>query len=106
MALCSPSKLGNKFFRINVKIRSDESQLSQCQRDYSKLLIYLLQSLWSGVYLRWVVDQSVTKETWNSIADLKQKEKEMKREALKLRKQLIEMDKALSLQLNNSVTPT
>lgn len=47
------------------------------------------------MFLRWVVDQSPTKDTWSTITDLKEREREMKREAIKLRKQLLDMEKAI-----------
>jgi hypothetical protein len=56
---------------------------------------YNSQMLWSGLFLRWVIDERPTKETWLSISEMKEKEKELKRQALKLRKQLIDMEKAL-----------
>jgi len=58
-------------------------------------------TLWSGMFLRWVVDQSPTKDTWATISDLKEREWEMKREAIKLRKQLLDMEKALIAKRNS-----
>lgn len=52
-------------------------------------------SLWSGLFLQWVVDQSSTIKSWSAISEMKDKEKELKRQALKLRKQLIELEKQL-----------
>jgi myotubularin-related protein 9 len=57
-----------------------------------------IQGLWNGMYLRWIVDQSSTKETWTAIADLKENERELKKEAIRLRKYLLEMHQAKSNQ--------
>jgi len=43
------------------------------------------------MYLRWVVDQSSTKEIWTKISELKENERELKKEAVKLRKYLLEL---------------
>jgi len=45
------------------------------------------------MYLQWVIDQSATKYTWKTIAELREKENDLKRQALKLRKQLVELHK-------------
>lgn len=47
------------------------------------------------MFLRWVVDQSPSKDTWSTITELKEREREMKRDAIRLRKQLLEMEKAV-----------
>ncbi|CAL8144055.1 unnamed protein product [Orchesella dallaii] len=63
-------------------------------------------TLWSGMFLRWVVDQSPTKDTWSTITELKEKEREMKREAIKLRKQLLDMEKAIIAKRASESTTT
>jgi len=56
--------------------------------------------LWSGLFLRWVVDQSPTTDTWLAISEMREKEKELKRQAIRLRRQLIEMEKVLTKNLS------
>jgi myotubularin-related protein 9 len=63
-------------------------------------------SLWSGLFLRWVVDQKPTEETWKAIAEMKEKEKELKKQAIKLRKQLMDMEKALNSKMSASSPST
>lgn len=43
------------------------------------------------MYLRWVIDQSPHRESWNTVAELKEKERELKKEAIRLRKYLLEL---------------
>ncbi|OXA56682.1 myotubularin-related protein 9 isoform X2 [Folsomia candida] len=47
--------------------------------------------LWNGMYLKGIIDQSSMKKTWNTIAELKENEKELKKEAIKLRKYLLDL---------------
>lgn len=55
-------------------------------------------TLWSGLYLQWVVDQSSTQITWTAIGEMKEKEKELKRQAIRLRKQLLDLEKFVQLK--------
>jgi len=54
------------------------------------------------MYLRWILDQSPTKETWTTIAELKDKEREFKREAIRLRKYLLELHQTHDAQVKLS----
>ena len=63
----------------------------------SFIITLVLQRLWSGLFLRWVIDQTPSKETWLAISEMKEKEKELKRQAIKLRKQLIELEKNVNI---------
>lgn len=47
--------------------------------------------MWNGLYLKWIIDQSSTKEQWNTISELKEKEKELKKEAIRLRKHVLDL---------------
>ena len=42
--------------------------------------------LWNGLYLRWVLDQKPQLEAWNTIAEIREKEKELQSRAGKLRR--------------------
>lgn len=55
----------------------------------------LPQILWSGLYLRWVVDQTPNEKVWAEMGSMKEKEVELKRKAMKLRKELIDLEKAV-----------
>lgn len=50
-------------------------------------------TLWSELFLRWVVDQSEQREAWRSIAALKERDKELRLKAGRLRRQLIDLEK-------------
>jgi len=47
--------------------------------------------LWSGLYLRWVVQQTNYEKAWNRFAEIKVKEKELKLKATRLRRKLIDL---------------
>ncbi|XP_054167367.1 myotubularin-related protein 9-like [Oppia nitens] len=47
--------------------------------------------LWSGLYLRWVVDQTANEKACNRFAEIKAKEKELKAKATQLRRKLIDL---------------
>jgi len=51
--------------------------------------------LWSGLYLRWVVDQSQNEKVWEEMSMMKEKETELRRTAIKLRKEVLELEKIL-----------
>ncbi|CAH1403312.1 unnamed protein product [Nezara viridula] len=53
-------------------------------------------NLWSGMYLRWIIDQKPDQEMWNAIVKLKDKEKELRGEAGRLRRQVEESNHAHS----------
>lgn len=46
--------------------------------------------LWSGVYLRWIIDQTPDREMWEGISKVKEREKELRLEAGRLRRQVEE----------------
>ncbi|KAK9504100.1 hypothetical protein O3M35_010517 [Rhynocoris fuscipes] len=50
-------------------------------------------NLWSNVYLRWVINQTPEKESWLAISSLKEREKELRLKAARLRRQLVELEK-------------
>ncbi|KAJ1523594.1 hypothetical protein ONE63_001437 [Megalurothrips usitatus] len=71
-------------------------------------------SLWSELYLRWVVDQSPQKKALQTVMTLKENEKELRSRASRLRRQLADLEKEAVergiLQRNSSIgsasTPT
>jgi myotubularin-related protein 9 len=52
-----------------------------------------LQSLWSELFLRWVVDQTPQKKAWEAITSLREKDKELRLKAMRLRRQLADLEK-------------
>ncbi|KAF6204479.1 hypothetical protein GE061_002820 [Apolygus lucorum] len=50
-------------------------------------------NLWSELYLRWVIDQTNERTTWTKIAEIKSKEKELRSTAMKLRRQLVDLER-------------
>ncbi|XP_054724545.1 myotubularin-related protein 9-like [Uloborus diversus] len=53
--------------------------------------------LWSGMYLRWVVDQKPQLEAWTTIAEIREKEKELQSRTAKLRRTLLELEREAEL---------
>ncbi|XP_014244301.1 myotubularin-related protein 9 [Cimex lectularius] len=51
--------------------------------------------LWAGVFLRWVMDRSAEKEFWTAISALKEKEKDLRHQAVKLRRKLADLEREL-----------
>lgn len=49
--------------------------------------------LWSGMYLRWIVDQKPQLEAWKSIAEIREKDKELQSKAAKLRRNLVDLER-------------
>ncbi|XP_077990034.1 myotubularin-related protein 9-like [Glandiceps talaboti] len=49
--------------------------------------------LWSGLYMRYELNQSANDDAWKEIVQIKQHDKELKLKAVKLRKQLSELQK-------------
>uniref|UniRef100_A0A023F198 Putative phosphatidylinositol 3-phosphate 3-phosphatase myotubularin mtm1 n=3 Tax=Triatoma infestans TaxID=30076 RepID=A0A023F198_TRIIF len=59
-------------------------------------------NLWSNVYLRWVINQNAENESWKAITALKEREKELRLVAGRLRRRLLELEKELGIsQLDN-----
>lgn len=52
-----------------------------------------LQSLWSELFLRWVVDQTPQQKAWETITSLREKDKELRLKATRLRRQLADLEK-------------
>lgn len=50
-------------------------------------------SLWSELFLRWVVDQTPQKKAWEAITSLREKDKELRLKAMRLRRQLADLEK-------------
>nr|CAD7396810.1 unnamed protein product [Timema cristinae] len=50
-------------------------------------------TLWSELFLRWVVDQGPQKEAWVTITTLREKDKELRLKACRLRRQLADLQK-------------
>nr|CAD7413434.1 unnamed protein product [Timema poppensis] len=50
-------------------------------------------TLWSELFLRWVVDQGPQKEAWVTITSLREKDKELRLKACRLRRQLADLQK-------------
>lgn len=50
-------------------------------------------NLWHDLFLRWVVDQTEQKVAWKAIAVLKEKDKELRIKAARLRRQLADFEK-------------
>lgn len=49
--------------------------------------------LWPGMYLRWVCNTNAEAEAWKTIAEIKEHDKALKSKALKLRRQLVELER-------------
>ncbi|XP_067014319.1 myotubularin-related protein 9 [Anabrus simplex] len=50
-------------------------------------------TLWSELYLRWVVDQTPQQEAWRTITELREHDKELRLKATRLRRQLADLEK-------------
>ncbi|KAL1132090.1 hypothetical protein AAG570_010048 [Ranatra chinensis] len=50
-------------------------------------------NLWAGLYQRWVVDQTADREVWAAIAELKEKEKELRLKTAKMRRHVLDLEK-------------
>lgn len=50
-------------------------------------------SLWSELFLRWVVDQTPQQKAWETITSLREKDKELRLKATRLRRQLADLEK-------------
>ncbi|GAB6019226.1 Carrier protein, mitochondrial [Chamberlinius hualienensis] len=48
--------------------------------------------LWSGLYLRWVLNQSSQQKVWKYIMDIKEKDKALRSYVNKLRRQVVELE--------------
>jgi len=49
--------------------------------------------LWSGLFLRWVIDQSPAEKVWAEMGAMRERETELRRKAMKLRKELLDLEK-------------
>uniref|UniRef100_A0A224XDV7 Putative phosphatidylinositol 3-phosphate 3-phosphatase myotubularin mtm1 n=1 Tax=Panstrongylus lignarius TaxID=156445 RepID=A0A224XDV7_9HEMI len=59
-------------------------------------------NLWSSIYLRWVINQNAEKENLTAVTALKEREKELRLVAGRLRRRLLELEKELEIsQLDN-----
>jgi len=56
-------------------------------------LCFEFQSLWSELYLRWVVDQTPQQKAWETITALREKDKELRLKATRLRRQLLDLER-------------
>ena len=64
------------------------------------------QTLWQGMYLRWVVDMSPEMERWKGIGKLKERQMELRSLANRLRSQLTELEReAVDLDLISPGNP-
>lgn len=52
--------------------------------------------------MKGILDQSSTKETWNTISELKEKERELKKEAIILRKYLLDLHQSRQRKLSEA----
>lgn len=52
--------------------------------------------LWSGMYLRWVINQKPSNEAWSTIAEIRDREKELQSKAAKLRRTLMELQREVA----------
>lgn len=52
-------------------------------------------TLWSDLYLRWVIDQSQQKKQFTKIQSLVQNDKHLRSKVMKFRKQLVDLQKDL-----------
>ncbi|GLG92760.1 GL15069 [Gryllus bimaculatus] len=50
-------------------------------------------TLWSELFLRWVVDQSPQRQAWRTITALRERDKELRLKATRLRRQLAELER-------------
>ncbi|PSN52380.1 hypothetical protein C0J52_06724 [Blattella germanica] len=50
-------------------------------------------SLWSELFLRWVVDQTPQQKAWETITSLREKDKELRLKATRLRRQLLDLER-------------
>lgn len=55
--------------------------------------VLLYQNLWEELYLRWVVDQSARRDAWRHVTQLRDKDKELRQRATRLRRQLQELER-------------
>ncbi|XP_013789413.1 myotubularin-related protein 9-like isoform X1 [Limulus polyphemus] len=49
--------------------------------------------LWSGMYLRWVLNPSPQMAAWETIAEIREKNKELRSKAIRLRRYLMELER-------------
>uniref|UniRef100_T1JCY3 Myotubularin phosphatase domain-containing protein n=1 Tax=Strigamia maritima TaxID=126957 RepID=T1JCY3_STRMM len=50
-------------------------------------------TLWTGIYLRWVCDQSLQEKAWTTIIEIKEHDKQLRSRVTKLRRQLVELER-------------
>ncbi|KAK8759210.1 hypothetical protein V5799_003159 [Amblyomma americanum] len=48
--------------------------------------------LWPALFLRWVYDQKPQKEAWDTILEIRNRDKELRSKAIRLRRQLLELE--------------
>ncbi|XP_077539573.1 myotubularin-related protein 9 isoform X2 [Haemaphysalis longicornis] len=48
--------------------------------------------LWPALFMRWVYDQKPQKEAWNTILEIRNRDKELRSKAIRLRRQLLELE--------------
>lgn len=58
-----------------------------------KILEICYQNFWEEMYLRWVIDQSEREQAWRKIAQLRDKDKELRMRATRLRRQLADLER-------------
>lgn len=48
--------------------------------------------LWPAVFLRWVYDQTPQQVAWVTISEIRERDKELRSKAIRLRRQLLELE--------------
>lgn len=48
--------------------------------------------LWPALFLRWVYDQKPQKEAWDTVLEIRNRDKELRSKAIRLRRQLLELE--------------
>lgn len=48
--------------------------------------------LWPALFLRWVYDQKPQKEAWDTVLEIRNRDKELRSKAMRLRRQLLELE--------------
>ncbi|XP_029841778.2 myotubularin-related protein 9 isoform X3 [Ixodes scapularis] len=54
--------------------------------------------LWPGVFLRWVYNQRPQQEAWVTISEIRDRDKELRSKAIRLRRQLLELEQEAVVQ--------
>ncbi|XP_065296214.1 myotubularin-related protein 9 isoform X2 [Dermacentor albipictus] len=92
-------KLAQKTYSLWSYVNSPDmlAELTNPMYDHNNQVIWpsvAPQSLvlWPALFLRWVYDQKPQKEAWDMVLEIRNRDKELRSKALRLRRQLLELE--------------